>query len=51
LGPKGPIPRVGWAGEGVGEGRRRRPGLVAAAACRAGEVGRRGNGGHAGELG
>jgi hypothetical protein len=51
LGPKGPIRGVVWAGEGAGEGRRRRPGTVAAAACCAGGViglwGRR----HTGELG
>jgi hypothetical protein len=32
LGPRGPILGVGWGREEAGEGRRRRPGLVAAAA-------------------
>jgi hypothetical protein len=51
LGPRGPILGVGWDREEAGEGRRRRPGTVAAASCCAGGVmglqGRR----HAGELG
>jgi hypothetical protein len=32
LGPRGPIPVLGWGREEAGEGQRRRPGLVAAAA-------------------
>jgi hypothetical protein len=32
LGPRGPIPVLGWGREESGEGRRRRPGTVAAAA-------------------
>jgi hypothetical protein len=33
LGPRGPILGVGWGREEAGEGRHRRPGTVAAAAC------------------
>jgi hypothetical protein len=42
LGPKGPIPGVGWGREKAGEGRRRRPGPVAAATVlfRRGRLGR-----------
>jgi hypothetical protein len=50
LGPKGPIPEVGWGREKAGEGRRRRPGTVAAAACCTAVVGLRGYDGHADEL-
>jgi hypothetical protein len=32
LGPRGPIPVLGWGREEAGEGQRRRLGLVAAAA-------------------
>jgi hypothetical protein len=50
LGPKGPIPEVGWGREKAGEGRRRRPGTVAAAACCTAVVGLRRYDGHANEL-
>jgi hypothetical protein len=51
LGPRGPIPVLGCGGERAGEGRRRRPGTVAAAAgipaawarCRGRAVGRLGS--------
>jgi hypothetical protein len=39
LGPWGPIPVLARGGEEVGEGRRRRPGTVAEAACCTGAVG------------
>jgi hypothetical protein len=50
-GPRGPIPGLGCGGGGAGEVGRWWPGAVAATCCYAGEVGRRGEDGHAGELG
>jgi hypothetical protein len=50
-GPRGPVPGLGCGGGGAGEVGRRRPGAVAAAACCAGEVGRRDEKRQAGELG
>jgi hypothetical protein len=47
----GAIWGLGRGRERAGEGRRRRLGLVAAAACRAGEVGGLGGRRHAGEFG